>query len=114
MKAVAEIYKKEDHFFELYTSLIEFIQEKYYSRKPVICETLFFPSAESETILTNTIRTAMKTLDVCVFNLTNDKLAQAILEANERGIKVRIITDDEKCHDKGSDVEKFWDSVIIL
>lgn len=59
---------------------------------------------ESEETLTNTIRFSMKTLDICVINITNNKLTQAILEAFDRGVKVRIITDNEKCEDKGSDV----------
>ena len=42
--------------------------------------------------------------------MTNNKLAQAIIEAFDRGVKVRIITDDEKCEDKGSDVYRLWEA----
>ncbi len=55
----------------------------------------------------------MKTLDICVFTITNDRIAQAILECYERGLNVRIITDDLKANDVGSDIEKFWKAVII-
>jgi len=56
----------------------------------------------------------MKTLDICVFTITNDKLAQAILECNERGVKIRIITDDVKATEPGSDIEKFWNAVCFI
>ena len=47
---------------------------------------------------------AQKTLDVCVFTISDDTLANAILAAFKRGVDVRIITDDEKSHDKGSNI----------
>ena len=42
-------------------------------------------------------------MDVCVFTLTDDRIARALEEAVERGVKVRVITDDDKAHDRGSD-----------
>ena len=88
--------------------------KSYFTRKPTICETLFFPSSECEITLTNMIRTCIKSLDICVFNITNDRFAQAILEAYDRNITIRIITDDECCKDKGSDINKFWNAVKII
>lgn len=114
MKEVAKNYISQENFFELYTFIADFIREKYYSRKPIICKTLFFPSRESEEFLVDMIRTSMKTLDICVFTITNDKLAQAILECKERGIKIRIITDDVKSDDLGSDIQKFKKAVIYF
>jgi len=55
----------------------------------------------------------MKTLDICVFTITNDKIAQSILECKDRGIKIRIITDDVKSTELGSDIEKFSKAVLL-
>ena len=42
--------------------------------------------------------------DVCVFTITDDRIAEAIMSAHRRGVKVRIVTDDDKSLDPGSDV----------
>lgn len=50
------------------------------------------------------LRTCKKTLDIAIFTLTNNNIAAAIQEAFTRGVKVRIIADDECCNMWGSDV----------
>lgn len=47
-----------------------------------------------------------KTADVCVFTVTDDRITDAILKAHARGVAVRLVTDDEKAHDLGSDAER--------
>ena len=47
---------------------------------------------------------ARRTADICVFTITNDRIAEAIHAAHKRDVVVRIITDDEKARDVGSDV----------
>jgi phosphatidylserine/phosphatidylglycerophosphate/cardiolipin synthase-like enzyme len=54
----------------------------------------------------DTIGAAEKTLDICMFTLSDDKIADAITTIHKRGVKTRIITDDEKIMDKGSDIFK--------
>lgn len=49
---------------------------------------------------------AKKSVDVCVFTITDDRLASALLEAKQRGVTLRILTDDDKASDKGSDVHR--------
>lgn len=44
---------------------------------------------------------ATKTLDVCVFTITNDEIARSLVNAHKRGVNVRCITDDECSLAKG-------------
>jgi phosphatidylserine/phosphatidylglycerophosphate/cardiolipin synthase-like enzyme len=55
-----------------------------------------------------------KTADICVFTITDDRITQAILAAHQRGVAVRIITDNDKQHDFGSDVERLRSAGIAL
>ena len=48
-----------------------------------------------------------RTADVCVFTITDDRITRAILDAHRRGVRVRILSDNEKQHDAGSDLHKF-------
>jgi len=48
---------------------------------------------------------ARKSADLCVFTITDDRIAQSILETHRRGIAVRVVTDNEKAYDNGSDVQ---------
>lgn len=47
---------------------------------------------------------ARSTLDVCVFTITANEIRDALLDAHRRGVRVRIISDDEQMWSQGSDV----------
>ncbi len=44
------------------------------------------------------------TVDICVFTVTDNRVSEAIAKAHRRGVNVRIVTDDDKSFDKGSDI----------
>lgn len=46
-------------------------------------------------------------LDCCVFTITDDRISDRILAAHRRNVRVRIITDDDKASDTGSDIPRF-------
>lgn len=52
------------------------------------------------------IRTAASTLDICIFTLTCDDIANAILDRHTAGVKVRVICDDDQASSQGSDIGK--------
>ena len=58
-------------------------------------EALFFPSEQSESRLIHWINSAQTELLVCVFTITNNDLRNALHRAHDRGVKVRVISDDE-------------------
>ncbi len=53
-----------------------------------------------------------ETLDVCVFTITHDPITKAILDAHRRGVRVRVVSDDEKSLEPGSDVRHLWSAGI--
>lgn len=67
-------------------------------------EAHFSPDANALERVQSFLRQAKQSLDICVFTITDDRLTLAILDAHRKGVKVRIITDDEKSEDLGSDI----------
>ena len=52
------------------------------------------------------------TAAVCVFTITDDRITAAILAAHKRGVKVRVVTDNDKAFDEGSDVQRLTDAGV--
>jgi phosphatidylserine/phosphatidylglycerophosphate/cardiolipin synthase-like enzyme len=77
-------------------------------------ESHFTPGDDCPRRIMQLIRAARSTLDICVFTITDDRLATAVLEAQIRGVSIRIITDNEKAFDLGSDVPSFQDAGVPL
>jgi mitochondrial cardiolipin hydrolase len=55
---------------------------------------------------------ARKSVDICVFTITDNRIAEAILEVQRRGVGVRIISDDDKSFDRGSDIERLREAHV--
>jgi len=53
------------------------------------------------------IRGTERRLDVAMFTITDDRIADALVQAHSRGVRVRILTDDDKAYDRGSDIDRF-------
>ena len=80
-----------------------------YRPKPRYIDAFFFPNMDNVHKLVRYISMAKKTLLICVFNLTNDDLAEAVKERFKAGVDVRIITDDECMKNKGNDCQHLAD-----
>lgn len=93
----------------LMCAVYETLMDKVMQPKPLIEETMFFPSKESQNRLAKILTKAKKTLEICVFAFTNDVLCQAIRNRHQAGVEVRIITDDECSKFFGADI---WNLVI--
>lgn len=63
----------------------------------------FSPREDCAAAIIALINRSIKSMDLCVFTITDDRLTAAILAAHARGVKVRIMTDNEKSYDEGSD-----------
>lgn len=75
--------------------------------RQLVAEAYFSPGDDCFLAIKSLIDHARKSVDICVFTITDDRLADAILDAHQRGIIMRIITDNAKAEDLGSDIDRF-------
>ncbi len=80
--------------------------------RPAVAEAFFSPGDDCPRAITRLLANASRTADICVFTITDDRVSDAILDAHHRAVAVRIITDNAKAEDEGSDVERFERSGI--
>jgi cardiolipin hydrolase len=82
----------------------------------VACDTniYFSPGDECVRPLVRLIEDARTSIDVCVFTITDDRLASALEAAHERRCAIRIVTDDDKSLDRGSDIERLRDRGVTV
>lgn len=64
----------------------------------------FSPGDQCVNRITGLIRNAKSKIDICVFTITDNRIAEAIREAHRNNIRIRIVSDNEKSLDLGSDV----------
>lgn len=74
----------------------------------------FSPGKNIKESIEKILYEAHSTVDLCVFTITDYDLAQQILACHKRKIKVRIITDDEKTLDNGSEIFRLKQNGISI
>ncbi|MEQ9503057.1 MAG: phospholipase D-like domain-containing protein [Deltaproteobacteria bacterium] len=81
---------------------------------PVKSAAFFSPGEDCLNAILAALRTATKCADICVFTITDNRIADGILGAHQRGVNVRVISDDDKSEDRGSDVDRIGFSGVAL
>jgi phosphatidylserine/phosphatidylglycerophosphate/cardiolipin synthase-like enzyme len=71
-----------------------------------VAEACFSPGESCRQQILTLLRRAVKKADICVFTITDNEISDQILRTHQRGVKVRVITDDDKSLDRGSDIER--------
>ncbi len=77
-----------------------------------LARTYFSPQEDCAPKIIDLLREAERTADICVFTITDNRISKEILRAHQRGLKVRIITDNDKALDRGSDVQDLDDAGV--
>ncbi|EDP59577.1 phospholipase D-like domain-containing protein [Vibrio sp. AND4] len=65
----------------------------------------FSPGRACASGIVEQLKLARRSVDICVFTIADNDLTDQILAAHKRGVAVRIVTDNDKMYDKGSDIE---------
>jgi mitochondrial cardiolipin hydrolase len=71
-----------------------------------IAEVHFSPGSDCRVRIQGLLRTATSNVDICVFTITDDRITNEIIDAHGRGVQVRVISDNDKAHDPGSDLSR--------
>ena len=69
-----------------------------------------------KTLLLDAIKDANETLDIAIYNLQDEDIASAVLQAKKRGVSVRLITDAKKSKKKelAAILESFTNNGIMV
>jgi mitochondrial cardiolipin hydrolase len=74
----------------------------------------FSPGESCRRKIRDLCRQARQSVDICVYTISDDQLSDEILACHQRGIAVRVITDNEKQFDLGSDIERLRNQGVPL
>lgn len=68
-------------------------------------QVFFSPGEDCLNVIRQQLRSAVSTVRICVFTISDDRIVREIKSAHKRGVSVRVLTDNDKSLDLGSDIE---------
>ena len=105
ISTIFDIVEKNPTQLQWGKACIEAVTTEVLDPKNRIKEVHFFPNPDSEKALIKYLDKAQQSLLVCVFTFTNNDLADALRRAKARGVRVKIISDDDMMKMIGSDIQ---------
>jgi phosphatidylserine/phosphatidylglycerophosphate/cardiolipin synthase-like enzyme len=75
-------------------------------------EAWFSPGEGPLNAIVRGVEEARGAIDVCVFTITDDRITRALLDASRRGVRLRVVSDDDKALDMGSDLRRLADAGV--
>ena len=77
-------------------------------------EVHFSPGDTCRLRIQELLRESRDTIDICVFTITDDRITEAVMHAAARGVRTRIIGDNDKAFDPGSDMHRLAEARIPI
>jgi len=103
---------RADLIFEWLEDVVRILGAKHHEPLKTSSQAHFSPGDDCLDAILRLLNQARQTAVICVFTITDDRVSRAILDAHARKVSVRIVTDNEKAEDLGSDIERFEASGI--
>jgi phosphatidylserine/phosphatidylglycerophosphate/cardiolipin synthase-like enzyme len=69
-------------------------------------DAFFSPGDACRNTIIRNIETATQKLNICVFTISDDIITNSLLTVHKKGVQIKLITDNDKSLDEGSDVEQ--------
>jgi mitochondrial cardiolipin hydrolase len=82
------------------------------SKVYTVTDIKFSPVNDCTSSIINFIKSAKNSLFICVFTISDNEISKEIIAKYKEGVDVKIISDNEKQYDKGSDIQEFSDAGI--
>ncbi len=77
-----------------------------------VAEAHFSPGEACPRRIISLLDASREQVEICVFTITDDRITDALLAAHARSVRLRVITDNDKSSDEGSDVNRLSDAGI--
>ncbi|MCJ8330184.1 MAG: endonuclease [Lentisphaeria bacterium] len=75
---------------------------------------VFAPGTDCLKEIQALFRSSRSSIDICVFTITDNRISELIEDAHDRKLKVRIITDNDKLYDRGSDIIELSKKIPVV
>ncbi|TQV89066.1 phospholipase D-like domain-containing protein [Aliikangiella coralliicola] len=115
---VAENYRSGDASYldslKWLEQVVKAIDSVRTPKTSAVASAYFSPGEHCVKKIISLISRAKKSIDVCVFTISDDRLSEALLKAFQRGIEVKIVTDNDKANDTGSDIYYLADNKVPI
>jgi cardiolipin hydrolase len=69
-------------------------------------DAFFSPGDACRNTIIRNIETATEKLHICVFTISDDSITNSLLTAHKKGVSIKLITDNDKSYDVGSDIQQ--------
>lgn len=87
---------------------------RYLTSEKPISKAYFSPGTDCQQAIISAIDNAQSSIKICVFTISDDQITQAILNAHRRRIPIKLLTDNEKLFDLGSDIRKLAEAGVDI
>jgi phosphatidylserine/phosphatidylglycerophosphate/cardiolipin synthase-like enzyme len=81
---------------------------------PDTTDAFFSPGEACRTTIIQHIDSAIRQLQICVFTISDDSITKSLLAAHQKGVAIKVITDNDKSLDVGSDIEQLAHAGIAV
>ncbi len=70
-------------------------------------DVFFSPGETCRNAIVKELKLASERIDICVFTISDNIISDTIVDTFHRGVAIRILTDNDKSLDRGSDIDRF-------
>lgn len=104
-----EYYQESLKWLEHVIKTIDTVRDS----KPQYEQSAYFsPGEQCVKKIISLIKSTRASIDVCVFTISDNRISEALVNAHQKGREVRIVSDNDKSSDMGSDIDYFVEKGI--